>query len=119
MGQCVLIIGTIAHMVIDEDIRLNFMEYFSKCPGIFGVIFNEIPVQIIIPGIASETVIFWSILIGSSRGISVQTSSNVINRNRHQNCELWHFNFTLGNIPKKHHGCIDPIGLTGMDAVID
>ena len=71
MGEGILVIGAIAHMIINKYIRFYRVEYLVKSKGVSCISLDEVPVKVVISGVASKSIAFWTILIGSCGGIPV------------------------------------------------
>ena len=118
MGQGVLVVGTITYMVVHKNIRLYHMEYLGKSSGVLGIHFYEVTIQIVISGVAPKSVGFWTVLIGSGGGVSVERTAHIIDRNGNQYGVLWSFQCTCGQIAVQHHGGVDTIAFPRMYTVI-
>src|SRR5205809_5629541 len=93
------------------------MKYFSKSPGVFGITFNKIPVQVEVLGIAAKSEFFWSVLINPVVGTTIKTSTNVVNRNNRQYDIVRDLVFVGHNVSYHQHARVNTIWFTRMDAV--
>src|SRR5690606_20875866 len=80
---------------------------------------DEIPVQVIVQGIAAETVFQGPVLVHPAGGVPVQGTSYIIDGDGDQYSVFWGGDGLGDQIPVEHHGGVHPIGLPGMDPVVD
>src|SRR5687768_4450351 len=113
-----LIVGAIAYMIINKDIRVSQMKYFRKSSGFFRIAFNKIAVEIKILGIATKTFFHRAILINAIIDAPVQATANIINRNDSQNNIIRYSIFISYNIPYHQHTCIYAIRFARMNAIV-
>ena len=71
MGQCVLIVGPIAHVVVYKDIGFYYVKNFGKGMGVFSIALYKIAITVLIFGIAPKPIGFRAILIYPGGGISI------------------------------------------------
>ncbi len=121
MGQHVLVICTITNMIINKHIGFDEVVDPGKSKGILCVGFYEVPVQIKISGIASESIAFRSVLVYPARAVPVQAASDIVHRDYANDQVLVFFfaQFTLGQVAQQQHARVNSVRLSRMDPVVD
>ena len=53
-GHDMLVVGAIAHMGVDEDIRVPVLKDGCERPGIPGILLDEVAVEVVVAGISRK-----------------------------------------------------------------
>jgi hypothetical protein len=94
----------------------------GKAASVLCVALNEVSVEIVVATISTKPVFAGSVLIGSSAGVSIQSPSDVVDRNDGDDDVLQCCVILSGvkiEIAGKGHRCIDAVRFTRMDGVVD
>src|SRR6201991_3025611 len=118
-GHRILIIGAIADMIVNLDIRVHPMKDPGKRPGIPAVTFGKIPVEIEVLRIAPETEALGTILVDPGKRGPVQRTANIIEGDHRQGDIVRQMDLFCDQVPKQHHAGVYAVGFSGMDAIID
>ena len=119
MGECILVIGTIAHVVVYKHIRIQQLKQLVKGRGVAGVAFDKIPIQVKVSSITSESVFFRAVLICSAVGVAIKCTSNIVNRNNRDYKVLRHLDLSLCQVSHKHHTGIYTVTFSRVDPIVD
>ncbi len=63
VGQRILIVGAVAHMVVDKNLGIRKPENLGKSHGVFGVLLDKIAVQVIVAGVSTKAVLLRTVLV--------------------------------------------------------
>ena len=89
-GHGVLVIGAIATVIIHEYIGHPGAENLVEGLGVARVAFHKVAVEVVIAGVAPETVGLRAVLVGAAERIAVQAAVDIVHRDHHDNEMLQH-----------------------------
>src|SRR5690606_29252558 len=116
MREHILIIGAVANVVVDKQIRVQPMKNFGESAGVFGVVFYKVAVLSFSWGIAAEAVFLGSVLVGAGGVVSVLRAASVMNGACGNDCVFGGRDLIFGKFAKKPHCGNNAVGLAGMDS---
>src|SRR5437762_1555966 len=114
-----LIVGSVAHVVVNKDIGISHVKNFSKSYCIFGVTLNKITIEIQVLRITAEAFLGRAILINSVIWTSIQTTTDVVDRNYGQHRVRRQYIFVRNNVPHQKHAGINSIRFARVNTIID
>ena len=121
VGQHVLVIRTVAGMVIDEIVKRMAGKIPHEHLGIAAVALDEIPVQVQVAGIAPESLIFRSVLIGPCAAALLPCAIHIVLADDMQINSIQHgFPAGIGQqFACQQHAGIGTFRLAGVNVVVD
>ncbi len=119
VGEGVLVISPVAHVVINKNIRFNQVVNPRETGRISGVCLDKIPVEVVISGISPKTVFHRAILVCPAAAVAVKGPSYIVHRYGYNNRFFRRFQLPYRQIPKEHQSGIDTVAFSRMYSIID
>src|SRR5438067_10496714 len=114
-----LIVGSVAHVVVNKHIGISQVKNFSKSSCIFGIALDKITIEIQVLRITAKAFLCRAILINSVIWTSIQTTTDVVDRNYGKHRVRRQCVLVGNNVPYKKHAGIDAIRFAGVNTIID
>jgi hypothetical protein len=118
-GHNVLIVSSIAHVIVNQDMGVYPMEYPGKTHRITAIAFGKVPVEIQVLGISPESIGYWALLVGPGVFVPVQGPSDIIKGNHGQSYVVRNMRLVLKEVPDQHHRGINTVRFPGMYPIIN
>ena len=114
-----LVVRSITHMIINQQIRIHRLNQPHQSPGLQGIDLHKVPIQIQVLAIPPRSKFFRPVLVHPRKGTALPHSADVKHRNHHQDRIRGQRTHSCQNIADQHHAGIYSVRLPRVNAVID
>ena len=118
-GHDVLVVGAIAHVVVDQHQRIHPFDGADQAAGLGGVGLHEVAVEVEVLAVSAGAKLARTVLVHPVVGAALQHSANVEARNHRQHHIRRELYPALRHVAHEHHARVDAVGLARMDSVVD